>query len=92
VRAGRGHVRIGYRSRSLCDPLGTVSEVGSGASVTPKEILALWDRAVAMHREYWHTLDYGKMTETVRKADTMASCALMMATELSCPDAVANGR
>lgn len=60
--------------------------------MSPKEILALWDRAVAMHRAYWHALDFGKMTDAVRKADLMSACMLVINTELQCPDAVANGR
>lgn len=59
--------------------------------MTPKEILALWDHAVAMHRAYWWAVDCGQLTEAMRDADSKAVVQFKMATDLAGPDGVAAG-
>ena len=63
--------------------------------MTPQELLALWDRAVALHREYWRMMGNGmwkaEQFADVKRRDSEAAVAWIMATGLSTPDGVSNG-
>ena len=63
--------------------------------MTPQELLALWDRAVSLHREYWRMMGNGMWKSEqfagVRERDFEASVAWITATHLSGPDGVASG-
>ena len=66
--------------------------MGSGGRVTPKEILALWNMAVAIQRLYWSTLRDGTITDEIKEADKWACMQFINATRMSGPDGVAMGR
>ena len=63
--------------------------------MTPQELLALWDRAVALHREYWRMMGSemwkSPQFQGVKQRDAEAAVAWIMATGLSTPDGVSNG-
>lgn len=60
--------------------------------MTPKEILALWDRAVAAHRDYWAARDTRSLTDEIKDADRKAAVAFIQALGEHGPDGVATGR
>ena len=63
--------------------------------MTPQELLALWDRAVSLHREYWRMMGNGMWKSEqfagVKERDAEAAVAWIAATELSTPDGVSCG-
>jgi hypothetical protein len=69
----------------------TTFEVTNGGR-EKRAILALWDAAVAAHRDYWAARDTRSLTDEIKDADRKAAVAFIQALGEHGPDGVATGR